>query len=70
MEPTLHTECFVSEVMRQWPDTVGVFVELKMGCPGCPMAPFETVSEAAVEYGLNPQDLLARLSRASNGDLS
>jgi len=67
MEPQLHTECFVSEVMRHWPRTVGVFVELRMACPGCPMAPFETVAEAAGEYGLDPEDLLARLARARHG---
>ena len=70
MEPILHTECFVSEVMRQWPQTVGVFVELRMACPGCPMAPFETVAEAAGEHGLDPQDLLACLRRAGRGEPS
>lgn len=68
MEPDLHTECFVSEVMRHWPQTVGVFVDLKMACPGCPMAPFETVAEAAVEHGVDPEDLLVRLRRAGNGE--
>jgi hybrid cluster-associated redox disulfide protein len=67
MEPPLHTECFVSEVMRQWPETIGVFVALRMACPGCPMAPFETLAEAAVEHGLEPQDLLARLRRVGPG---
>jgi hybrid cluster-associated redox disulfide protein len=61
MEPELHGGWMLSEVMRRRPQTVGVFVALRMACPGCAMSPFETVAEAAAEYGLDTQELLARL---------
>lgn len=49
----------VSDLMQGWPQTVPVFVKHHMACPGCVMAPFMTVREAAAEYGL-PADKLAR----------
>ncbi|MBT3602473.1 MAG: DUF1858 domain-containing protein [Candidatus Latescibacteria bacterium] len=38
--------------MDRWPETIVVFLNKKMGCVGCSMAPFETLSEAANIYGL------------------
>ena len=70
MKPGPHGTILVSEVMRLWPPTVGVFVALGMACPGCPMSPFETVAEAAAEYGLDAENLLARLTAATVGDPS
>lgn len=64
MEPDLHSGSIVAEVMRARPQTVGVFVALRMACPGCALSPFETVAEAAAEYGLDSDDLLARLAAA------
>lgn len=64
MDSRLHDGWMVSEVMRRHPRTVGVFVALRMACPGCAMAPFETVAEAAAEYGLDAGDLVDRLSAA------
>ena len=70
MEPRPNGAVLVSEVMRLWPPTVGVFVALGMACPGCPMAPFETVAEAAAEYGLDAETLVARLAAATVGEPS
>jgi len=55
----------VAEVMRRWPETVSVFLRLRMACPGCPMAPFVTVGEAARSYALEPRDLLVTLRSAT-----
>ena len=52
----------VADVMRRWPETVGVFVARQMACPGCPMAPFMTVADAAREYHLDADELLAVLT--------
>ena len=41
----------VADVMNSWPETVPVFISHRMACPGCVMAPFMTVTEAALEYG-------------------
>jgi len=67
MEPELDDGWIVADVMRRRPQTVGVFVALRMACPGCAMSPFETVAEAAAEYGLDAKELVARLAAAAEG---
>ena len=54
----------VSDVMQGWPETVPVFVKHRMACPGCVMAPFMTVREAAAEYGLSADRLARDLAAA------
>jgi hybrid cluster-associated redox disulfide protein len=54
----------VGDVMAQWPATVPVFIRNHMACPGCVMAPFMTIREAAREYGLRPDALVRELSDA------
>lgn len=36
----------------------------RMACPGCAMAPFMTLAEAAATYRLDPQRLLAEIEAA------
>jgi hybrid cluster-associated redox disulfide protein len=54
----------VAEVMRRWPGSIGVFLRRGMACPGCPMAPFMTLAEAARSYAINTEDLIADLRAA------
>jgi len=54
----------VAEVMRRWPETVPVFIGRRMACPGCPMAPFLTLDEAAASYAIAPGELVDALRRA------
>lgn len=58
----------VAEVMDRWPASVGVFNRRRMACPGCVMAPFMTVAEAARSYGLPPAELAADLVEAIGAD--
>ena len=53
----------VGELMTRWPDAVPVFIRHRMACPGCVMAPFMTVREAAHEYGLDPEVLAGELAQ-------
>lgn len=55
-------ELTVADVMRRWPRTVQVFIAHRMACPGCPMAGFMTVAEAAGSYGLDTGVLVSALS--------
>jgi len=57
----------VAEVMERWPVSVGVFHRRRMACPGCVMAPFMTIAEAAISYGLSPEELEADLVEATEG---
>lgn len=58
----------ISDVLERWPQTLAVFLHRRMACPGCAMAPFMTLAEAAQCYGVPAADLLAELGRAIAGD--
>lgn len=60
-------EQYVIDVLETWPETVPVFLRYRMACPGCAMAPFETVAEAAAAYGMVADELLAALAAAIGG---
>ncbi|HYG84922.1 MAG TPA: DUF1858 domain-containing protein [Azospirillum sp.] len=58
----------VEEVLALWPQTIPVFLKHRMACPGCAMAKFQTVTEAAQSYGVEPAELLADLAHAIAGN--
>lgn len=54
----------VAELLATWPQTSAVFVRRKMACPGCSMARFMSLAEAAAEYSIPAQELLDDLAAA------
>lgn len=54
----------VGDVMGRWPATIGTFLALKMGCVGCPIAPFHTVKQACREHAVD-QDAFLAAARAA-----
>lgn len=54
----------VGDLMARNPETVAVFVRRRMACPGCPMAGFMTVAEAAREHDIAPDVLVSDLEAA------
>ena len=55
----------VSAVIASSPAAMSVFMHHRMACPGCAMAPYMTIAEAAASYRLDPQRLLAELQAAA-----
>lgn len=55
-------ESIVGEVLSAFPVTMSVFLRRRMHCPGCRMAPFMTVAEAAANYDLDTRALAAELN--------
>ena len=47
------TDLTIAEVMDRWPETIPILFRYRMACVGCPIAPFETLAEVAVIYGLD-----------------
>jgi len=43
----------LDELLSAYPEAARVFVKHGMACVGCTMARFDTVGQAAVEYGLD-----------------
>jgi hybrid cluster-associated redox disulfide protein len=48
----LSPELNVEYVLSRWPETIPVFLKYRMGCVGCTMASYETLSNAAKIYKL------------------
>ncbi|MFQ5790462.1 MAG: DUF1858 domain-containing protein [Acidobacteriota bacterium] len=59
----------VAEVVARCPQAASVFTRFQMACVGCPMAPFEALSEAAAAYELEPKMMLREFRRASREKL-
>ena len=62
-QPKLEADLIVADVLAHWPQTIPVFLRRRMACVGCPIAPFETLAEVAVIYGLNLDHFLNELAR-------
>jgi hybrid cluster-associated redox disulfide protein len=43
----------LSELMVDWPEMIEVFFRHQLLCVGCHVAPFHTLSDACLGYGLN-----------------
>jgi hybrid cluster-associated redox disulfide protein len=57
-------DSLILEVVESHPQTVSVFSERNMACPGCQISPFHTVAHSAREYGLPADELLQALNDA------
>jgi hybrid cluster-associated redox disulfide protein len=65
-QPQLEANLIVAEVLTRWPQTIPVFLQHRMACVGCVIAPFETVAEVAAIYHLDLDYFLGELERAIN----
>ena len=54
----------VSDIMRRWPSTIAVFLELELDCVGCPIGPLHTLEDAAQEHALPVAVLNDRVRKA------
>lgn len=66
MEP--RSDSIIADVLEQWPETALVFLDRGMGCPGCAMAPFGTIADAARHYDLDVGAFIADLQRTVTHD--
>lgn len=55
----------VEQIMRNWPDTIRVFLRYRMACFGCTMSGLDTVADASAEYGLPLDEFLDELRAAA-----
>ena len=54
----------VSQVMRDWPCTVRVFLDHGMLCVGCSAARFHSLSKACLDHGIPEKAFLKELTIA------
>ncbi|WP_417741843.1 DUF1858 domain-containing protein [Salipiger sp.] len=43
----------LADLFALWPEVARAFLDRGMLCPGCPIAPFHTLTEACLEYDLD-----------------
>lgn len=60
---TIERDDVVDDVMRQWPETIRIFLDFRMSCVGCPIAAFHTVEDTCREHGADALAFLAALHR-------
>lgn len=58
----------LSELFAEWPDATLVFLAKRMLCPGCMIAPFHTITDACVEYGLDEDAFREEMKRWIAGE--
>ena len=55
-------DTIISEVMMNAPETAPMFQAIGMHCLGCAMATGESVAEACMVHGVDPDEFLANLN--------
>ena len=55
------SDMIIAEVLRLDRGTAPIFMNNGMHCLGCPSAQAETLEEAAMVHGLDPEDLMNRI---------
>ncbi|MDR9483922.1 MAG: hypothetical protein RI566_01995 [Sediminimonas sp.] len=55
----------LSDLFFHWPDTAMPFLERRMLCPGCPIAPFHTLLDACGEYCLDEEPFRQEIKKAA-----
>lgn len=57
-------EMTIGEVVRNYPESIEVLMELGMGCVGCPSAQAETIEEASKVHDIDVNQLIDALNKA------
>jgi hybrid cluster-associated redox disulfide protein len=65
MEKQNIADLTIRELLTRRPEMTRVFLGLRMSCVGCPISKFETVRDAARNYGRDPEMLLKLLENCS-----
>ena len=55
-------DMIIGDILRMDPEMAGVLVAGGMHCIGCPSAQMETIEEAALVHGIEPDLLVARVN--------
>ncbi|WP_454620657.1 DUF1858 domain-containing protein [Bradyrhizobium cenepequi] len=54
-------DMMVDDVMRRWPPAIGVFLDFRMLCVGCPIGAFHSIEEACGEHGVDTAIFVSKL---------
>lgn len=54
----------IGDVLDQYPDVANIFFGIGMHCLGCPASRGETIEEACMVHGADPDELIDSLNKA------
>ena len=57
----------IGDILDMDSSTAPLFMEIGMHCLGCPASRGETLEQACLVHGVNPDDLIAKLNAHING---
>ena len=57
----------IGDILDMDSSTAPLFLEIGMHCLGCPASRGETLGQACLVHGVNPDDLIAKLNAHING---
>jgi hybrid cluster-associated redox disulfide protein len=63
--PAIRSSDYVDAVMRQWPQTIRVFLAHGMHCVGCPIGVFHTIDDACLEHHADVERFMQALNAAA-----
>ena len=55
-------DTIIMDVLRIDPETAPIFFEIGMHCLGCPSASGESLEQAALVHGVDPDELVAKIN--------
>lgn len=68
----IHAEMKLGEIVKKYPETVGIFFKYGLPCAGCHIASFETLEEGAMGHGIkgkNLEKLVEELNKATDREI-
>lgn len=60
----IQRETSISDLLRDYPQAIPVFLKHRMACVGCSMAAFETIESATSIYGIAPDAFMKEVMTA------
>ncbi len=59
---TITKDTIIGSILDEAPDTAPFFLEMGMHCLGCPASRGETVEQACMVHGVDPNELIAKIN--------
>ena len=61
-KPKVTTDMLIGEIIVKYPDAAFALMQCGMGCIGCPSSLMESLEEASLVHGFNPDEVLDYLN--------
>ncbi len=63
MANVINGEMLVGEIVNQYPNLIDTLLNVGMHCLGCPSSQMESLSDACMVHGLDPDAVIAALNQ-------